>query len=76
MLDSPTKQIKNLFFGHTTSFFLFFHATFSRILHLINEFTLSNKNGFIARKWMLEVVPILGLVVNSEKAVSRQDSFF
>ena len=25
---------------------------------------------------MLEVVPILGLVVNSEKAVSRQDSFF
>lgn len=40
------------------------------------ELTLSNKNGFIARKWMLEVVPILGLVVNSEKAVSRQDSFF
>ena len=62
--------------NHNPLFFLFFHATFSKILHLINEFTLSNKNGFIVRKWMLEVVPILGLVVNSEKAVSRQDSFF
>ena len=62
--------------NHNPLIFLFFHATFSRILHLINKFTLSNKNGFIAKKRMLKVVPILGLVVNSGKAVFRQDSFF
>ena|GEM_PF-3208694 len=32
--------------------------------------------GLLQKKRMLKVVPILGLVVNSEKAVSRQDSFF